>query len=234
MLLKPASAGYPNQREDMQAYLDWLGCWTNDNTTWLERLLSNKPFRYPAEVFGSPAEARRAYALTALAARCGSSFHLRRLDTHDYSRSQPPHFFNCNARIAAGFDSLRRSYARRWPVSYYTAVPLANFRKAFFKSATVHPATTKTMQWVQWLLFGCRTVLLLLGVTGLLVGRRCPLMWPVAAVFLAIYLYIGFGFRSLEMRYLLQADVLLLLPAAWALYALKKAGTAAVNVSRGE
>jgi hypothetical protein len=90
------------------------------------------------------------------------------------------------------------------------------------------------MQWIQWLLFGCRTVLLLLGVAGLLVGRRCPLVWPVAAVFLAIYLYIGFGFRSLEMRYLLQADVLLLLPAAWALYALKKAGTAAVNVSRGE
>jgi hypothetical protein len=217
VLLKPASAGYPNQREDMQAYLDWLHCWTNDNTTWLEQMIQNKSYRYPKEIFGSVAEERRAYALTELAARCGSSFHLRRLDTHDYRLVVPSRFANCNPQIAAGFDSLRLSYIRRQPLKYGIAVPLMNFQKAFFKSATVHQDASGTKSLIQKILFGYRTLLLLLGLMGLLFGWRRSFFWPVTACFGSLYLYLSFGFRSLEMRYLLQADILLLLPAAWLL-----------------
>ena len=65
------------------------------------------------------------------------------------------------------------------------------------------------------LLFGYRTVLVLLGWGGILVGiRRQPALGLVAAVAGLIYLYICFLYRGLEMRYLLQADVLLLIPAA--------------------
>ncbi|MBC8084927.1 MAG: glycosyltransferase family 39 protein [Hymenobacter sp.] len=220
VLVKPASAGYANQREDMQAYLDWLHTWTNDNTTWVEGLVQDKVLRYPAEIFAGPAEERRAYALTRLAARCGGSFHLRRLDTHDYRLVLPGVFRSCNPQIAVGFDSLRRSYVQRHPLKYATAVPLANLTKAFFKSTTIHqeqgPPAAK--QVVQRLLFGYRTLLLLLGMAGLGVGWRKPYFWPVAAYSGFIYLYVSFGFRSLEMRYLLQADVLLLLAAAYAVH----------------
>lgn len=217
VLLKPAAAGYPNQREDMQAYLDWLHCWTNDNTTWVEGLVQDKPLRYPSGIFSGPAEARRAVTLSALAARCGSSFHLRRLDTHDYRLVVPSRFASCNPQIAAGFDSLRRSYIWRHPIRYQLAVPLANVRKAFFKSATVHQAAVSGKELLQRALFGYRTLLLLLGVAGLVAGWRRPYFWPITAYFIFLYLYISFDFRSLEMRYLLQADVLLLLPAAWLL-----------------
>ena len=58
-------------------------------------------------------------------------------------------------------------------------------------------------------------MLLLLGWGGLLVGlRRQQALWLVAAVAGFMYVYICFLYRGLEMRYLLQADVLLLLPAA--------------------
>jgi len=217
VLLKPATAGYANMRDDMQAYLGWLHAWTNDNTTWLELMLRPALYSYPPTIFAGPAEERRAYALTALAARCGSSFHLRRIDSDDFARSQPPYFTSCNPQVAAGFDSLRRSYLERHPVRYYTAVPLANLAKAFFKSATVHPANSALRRLGQRLLFGYRSALLLLGLAALLIERRCALFWLVGAYSGFIYLFISFVFRSLEMRYLLQADVLLLLPAAWLL-----------------
>ncbi|OON67335.1 ArnT family glycosyltransferase [Hymenobacter sp. CRA2] len=216
VFVKPVAAGYANQREDMQAYLDWLHCWTNDNTTWVEGLVRDVPLHYPGEIFQDATEERRAYALTALAARCGSSFHLRRLDTHEYRLVLPERFANCNAQVAAGFDSLRRSYIRRQPVAYYTAVPTANLVKAFFKTATVHQVSSGKLL-IQRVLFLYRTLLLLVGAAGLLAARRQALFGPVAAYFLFIYFYVSFDFRSLEMRYLLQADVLLLLPAAWLL-----------------
>ena len=65
------------------------------------------------------------------------------------------------------------------------------------------------------LVFGYRTLLLLLGWGGLLVGlRRQPALWLVAAVAGFMYVYICFVYRGLEVRYLLQADALLLIPAA--------------------
>jgi hypothetical protein len=223
-LVKPVSAGYANQREDMQAYLDWLHCWTNDNTTWLELMLASEPFRYPASIFGSPVEERRAYALTALAARCGSSFHLRRLDTQESRLAQPPLFYNCNPAIAAGFDSLRTSFVRRHPLRYAIAVPLSNLQKAFFKKNTIHQPKAGTVAMLQRALFGYRSVLVLLGVLGLLIARKQPWVVPICCYFLFIYLYTSVVFRSLEMRYLLQADVMLLLPAAWLIARLVKAG----------
>ena len=229
VLVKPASAGYANQREDMQAYLDWLHCWTNDNTTWVEGLVQDKPLRYPSQIFGDPTEERRVYALTKLAARCGGSFHLRRLDTHDYRLVLPARFRNCNPQIAAGFDSLRQSYVRRQPLNYAVAVPLANLRKAFFKSATIHEGTSAAKTLVQRGLFAYRTLLLLLGVAGAILGWRQRQLWPVIVLFGFLYLYISFCFRSLEMRYLLQADVLLLLPAAGLLLSRKKAQGALVR-----
>ncbi|MBD2715733.1 hypothetical protein KBK19_11870 [Microvirga sp. STR05] len=215
VLVKPASAGYPNQREDMQAYLDWLHAWTNDNTTWVEGLVHDKTLRYPAEIFSNPQEEARAYALTRMAARCGGSFHLRRLDTHDYRLVLPERFRNCNSQIAAGFDSLRLSYIQRHPWEYRAAVPFSNLRKAFFKSATVHQGGAGVKVLLQRMLFGYRTLMLLVGIAGLVGGWRRSYFWPIAWYFLFIYFYVSFDFRSLEMRYLLQGDVLLLLPAVW-------------------
>lgn len=213
VLLKPASAGYVNQREDMQAYLDWLACWTNDNSSWMESMLGSQPYRYPSNIFSNPGEERRAYELTALASSCGSSFQVRRLNNLGHQGSLP-YSAPCNARIAAGFDSLRRSFIRHNPFAYYTKVPSANLRKAFFKSATINQGDSYT-QYLHRILFFYRSCLLLLAVAGLVVYRHKRCLWPVAAYAIFAYCYMSFVFRSLEMRYLLQADVLMLLPAAW-------------------
>lgn len=120
---------------------------------------------------------------------------------------------NCNAAVGAGFRELRLDYARRNPVGYWLKVPGQNMFKAFFKSNTNAKAGGVMGLAIQ-LLFGYRSLLVVLGVVGLVLYRRNRGLWPVAIYAGAMFIFICFVMRNLEMRYLLQADVLLLLPAA--------------------
>ena len=61
--------------------------------------------------------------------------------------------------------------------------------------------------------FAWRSLLVVLGFVGLVGYRRQPRVWPVAFFVLFMYLFISVAARRLEMRYLLQADALLLVPA---------------------
>ena len=108
---------------------------------------------------------------------------------------------------------LRESYAHQYPVSYWLRVPGSNLFKAFFKTNT-----NTSMGGGKGLairaLFGYRSLLLMVGLLGLWVHRREPAMWAVATFAGGMVFFICFIMRNLEMRYLLQADVLMLLPAA--------------------
>ncbi|GAA4029478.1 hypothetical protein GCM10022409_12120 [Hymenobacter glaciei] len=126
---------------------------------------------------------------------------------------------NCNAEIAAGFRGLRRSYARQHSVSYWLRVPGSNLFKAFFKSSTAASMGGAKDLAIR-VLFGYRSLLLLLGVLALWVHRREPAMWPIALFSGGMVFFVCFLMRNLEMRYLLQADILMLLPAAVLLGAL--------------
>lgn len=121
---------------------------------------------------------------------------------------------NCNAAISSGFKQLKASYYRRNPTAYWLNVPSKNLFKAFFKSSTAAPVSGGIRALAVRGLFGYRTLLLLLGVAGLFLYRKEPGLWPVAIYAGAIVLFVCFIMRGLEMRYLLQADVLMLLPAA--------------------
>ena len=120
---------------------------------------------------------------------------------------------NCNAAVGEGFRQLRQSYARQHPLAYWTAVPGANLFKTFFKSNTATSQGGAKELAIRGL-FAYRSLLLLLGVLGLWVYRRVRGLWPVMVFAGGMIFFICFVMRNLEMRYLLQADVLLLLPAA--------------------
>ena len=120
---------------------------------------------------------------------------------------------NCNAEVGAGFRALRQSYARQHPVGYWLHVPASNLFKAFFKSNTATQMSGAKGLAIR-VLFGYRSLLLLVGLLALWVHRREPAMWAVALFVGGMVFFICLIMRNLEMRYLLQADVLLLLPAA--------------------
>ena len=108
---------------------------------------------------------------------------------------------------------LRQSYARQHPVSYWLHVPGSNLFKTFFKSSTAASMGGAKDLAIRGL-FGYRSLLMLVGLLALWVHRREPAMWAVGLFVGGMIFFICLIMRNLEMRYLLQADVLLLLPAA--------------------
>jgi hypothetical protein len=241
VLLKPKTAGYASHKEDLDEFRSWLHCWTNDENPWIERVIRTKgPVPFPANVFANDRQQAQAKVLVAQARSCGSSFYMMREShnstVYDLKSSQsiyavysdtafmmhdPTYLFyrnhNCNTVISAGFKQLRLDYARRNPVSYWFGVPSENLVKTFFKSGLAAESQTGGVgakELAVKALFGYRTALLLLGILGLWQYRKVRGLWPIAIYAASIIFFICFLMRNLEMRYLLQADVLLLLPAA--------------------
>jgi hypothetical protein len=229
VLVKPQRAGYANYGPDMVGFLEWTQSWSNESTYWMEQSFVNPRPDFPAEVFASESERNQAYATLAKANKCGFSFYLYKnrvyntaayYDTVAMQRQKalvPP----CNEEVKSEFDKLRVSFKERQPVIYYTRVPLQNLEKVFFKNGKVgYGSGTVTRNPLLTLLFGYRTALLLLGVVGLVVYRKAKGIGTIALFYSFIVFFLCFVFRQLEMRYLIQGDVLMLFPAALVLSAL--------------
>lgn len=212
VLVKPVSAGYSDMRPDMLAFLDWVHLWSNDNTYWLGEFMDGRSaLQFPAHVVATPADQQLLGQLMRQARACGSSFYFRRYLRDDLARR------NCNEQLRQGFEQLQQRYRQRHPWRAALEVPLLNVGKALFKTRLVagSPATRLLVAG----LFAWRSILLLLGFWGSYRLRHHHRLWPLLGFSLFMYAFICLFFHSLEMRYLLQADVLLLLPAAGILWA---------------
>jgi hypothetical protein len=222
--VKTPTAGYANYNVDFASFRAWVQCWSNDEQHWLDVVAAGtEPIRFPAEAFDSPHDRNEALRLANLARRCGTSFYLYRTKlyaTPQYfdvaaMRANKEYQQNCNTEISAGFMALKTEFARRHPARYWLQVPGQNLAKAFFKnSKTREQGSVGARQLLISVLFGYRTLLLLLAVVGFVVFRRNLGLLPPLLFFGFMYLFISFIMRNMEMRYLLQADVLSLVPAA--------------------
>ena len=220
VLVKPERAGFANYKDDMMGFLNWVHSWSNESTYWLRQVLENPNPVFPEEIFASPQEKAQASALLKKAADCGSSFYIYKNATWlpytdvQAMRNNKDYTVECNEEIARGFDQLRQSYRQRHPVAYYAKVPLENLYKVFFKSSKQDVSGAVKKQVILSVVFGYRTLLLVLGLVGLLVFRRVPGLHPIMMYWGFIVVFLCWYYRQLEMRYLIQADVLLLVPAA--------------------
>ncbi|SHJ08701.1 Dolichyl-phosphate-mannose-protein mannosyltransferase [Hymenobacter daecheongensis DSM 21074] len=200
--VKTLNAGYERYAEDVISARQWIYAWTTDSDPYLNGIAGRTPLPpLPAGVLADSAEARQLQALIRQAQQCGTGFY----NWHHERRYALP--TNCNAEVAAGFDALRSSYRRRFPVQYHTRVPLLNLQRAFFKSRLQREGSTGQLA---ALLFGYRSVLLLLGVAGAFLLRHRRATWPITFFFAFLYLFLCFLVRHLEIRYLLQADTVIL------------------------
>jgi hypothetical protein len=208
VLVKPVSAGYADMRPDMLAFLDWVHLWSNDNTYWLDEVLQyHQANRFPSRVAPTAADRRLLQHTLSQAYACGSSFHFRRF-MNDSRR-----LCNCNGEVERGFVALSARYRQNHPWRSVLEVPVLNLGKAVFKNQLTR--SVRVSQW--WLmsgLFTWRSLLVLAGWVGAYRLRRQPMAGPLLAFSGFMYGYICCFFHSLEMRYLLQADMILLVLAA--------------------
>jgi len=235
VLLKPRTAGYANFTPEVAEYNAWVHCWTSNENPWRDSVLVGSPqVHFPADVFPTPVDAARAQQLVAQARRCGSGYYVQRRNMNNQPLSgesaaglAPPDTAyqrvkatNCNEITAAGFIGLRMRFRQAYPIRYWLAVPFENLRKTFFKSDT-NAVQAGARALLQRGLFSYRTLLLLLGWGGMLLfAFRQPALLACGLFVGIIYTYMWFVMRGVEMRYLLQTDVLMLLPAALVLHKL--------------
>lgn len=211
------AGGFPMYNNDFQSFRAWINAWDPDESKWLQAVTSsNQPVNFPAGIFNSKAEGQKAAELVTLARACGSSFQYWKVkDGLPLNTTRE----SCNAEISAGFDQLRASLIKNKPLFFFTSVPFKNLNKAIFKSdiqkgSVVKKKTAKIMS----LIFFCRSLLIILGIIGILLSFSFKNILPVAGFSLAIYFLMCFIIRFLEMRNLLQADTVLLIPAAFTVF----------------
>ena len=223
VLLKPRTAGYANFTPEVAEYNAWVHGWTNNENPWRDSILFGSPrIHFPVDVFPTSADAELAHQLVSQARTCGSGYFVQRRNAipqtiTDFATDtvyQRIRANNCNEATGAGFNKLRANFQQAYPARYWLVVPLQNMGKTFFKSDTNAPQGGARALFQRGL-FAYRSLLLLLGWGGMLLYlRRQPVVLAIGVFVGIIYAYMWFIMRGVEMRYLLQTDVLMLLPAA--------------------
>ncbi|WP_205499635.1 glycosyltransferase family 39 protein [Rufibacter psychrotolerans] len=215
LVLARTMGGFERYNEDFLAFRTWVNTWDPDESKWLAQLASSdSQIKYPNQAFVNDIEREKANKLTALSRSCGTSFQYWRSDYNLPVNSK----YNCNEEIARGFNELTMSLIKNKTWFYFTNVPLKNLHKAIFKNELFSGSVIQSnTQKIMSLLFGYRTILIILGFTGVVLSWKYKGIIPIAGYCIFMYLFLSFVIRFLEMRNLLQADTLLLIPAAYSI-----------------
>jgi len=179
--------------------------------------LEGGPIAFPEESYSTPEEKKKVRALVEKARVCGTGFDVWNWKVERKSNS------NCNREIAEGFEDLRKNYRKNKPISYLTHVPLKNLGKILFKRNPISlEGKSDSFMFLVNSMFLYRSLLVVLGVIGLFVFYRFKAIKLIGAFGLAMYILLAFFIRQVEMRYLLQIDVLLIIPATLLIFQMLK------------
>ncbi len=127
---------------------------------------------------------------------------------------------DCNNEIVSIFEQLRKNQIRAFPFNFFIWVPLQNLGKTIFKSNLNNEPESGLAKHLTRILFLYRTLLIISGLAGLgvLIKKKHQFGWFIMVFWFLVYFYIAFVNRNVEMRYLLHADILLLIPASYCFY----------------
>lgn len=200
--LKTQTSGYHRYGADIVSARAWLYSWTTDADNYITKISQpGTEVAFPDHIFADNQDRLLADSLVQLARTCGSGFY------NWANNKKAPFENNCNTQIEAGFIKLQKSYRNHQPLAYHFEVPLQNLKKGFFKNELTDGSHNLLTQ----LLFSYRSVLLLLALGGILVNLKNRKIYPILFFPAFMYFFICFLFRQVEMRYLIQADVMLLI-----------------------
>lgn len=213
IIFNTPSSGYYNFQKDFTSFRSWINSWESYSLKVNEYLATiintNNQLQVPNYVFYNKNEKLLFDSLINLCRTCGSSFYYWKYYTPFKEKS-------CNEQIADGFFKLKASFIEHHPFQYYIMIPLNTFKKAVFKLNAV-----KNNSLLLKLLFIYRSLLIILGFIGSFIFIRklyfslltmFPIMW---------YLYLCFTHSHFEIRYVLQADIILLLNDLLLIYIIK-------------
>jgi hypothetical protein len=218
--------GFDCWNDDVLSFMQYIYSVKAEWQPQFSDILHNKEVVFPKESYLNVEDSLKLERAVYLSKNCGRGFsewagyHKATIPIYDTAN-------DCSAEIAKLYNELRQNQIKQHPFNFYIKVPLKNLQKAIFKSDLSDNASVARKLGAY--LFYYRTTLILIGLLGLWLlfkhSESRPIGILVGAFFWMLYLYLCFGTspqcRNIEMRYFLQADVFMLIPAAYVLIRLK-------------
>lgn len=214
-------SGINNWNKEVIAFMQYVYSVKAEWDPQFSNIIHNKPVKFPKIAYRTPEDSIKLERAIYLSQNCGSGFSYWKGYWKKPIPANDPS--SCSEEAAKLFNELRANQIKYNPVNFYLILPLQNLKKALFKSEL---GDNKSLaRRLGGMLFYYRTFLIILGFIGLLLMFRgkstIPTALLVGSFFTALYLYMCFGTspqcRNIEIRYFLQPDVLMLLPAAFLL-----------------
>jgi hypothetical protein len=206
---------------DFMSFLDFVHSVSTDHTTYYYQILRNEKVTWPPSAYLDPGDSALLDSAVTLCRTCGSGWSYWRWGEHMVPKLMVPEQ-PCDTAIDKIFTSLYKKQKTKNAFHYWVSVPVQNLQKSLFKISLYEPKS-RTVKLISSILFIFRSALLLLGLFGIFLAYRNKYLKKsflifVLSYFTAWYFYISFFYRNMEMRYLLQTDILMLLPAAYVLW----------------
>jgi hypothetical protein len=202
---------------DVTAYTQYNFSIQSHSEPQITQIIQNKPVDInPALAYQAPTDSSDLATALHLAKNYGSGFSKWK---GYWKEAVAPNYQD--TVIAALFNKLQQHQIQLNPTHYWLVLPLENLNKCFFKNDLESGNAGSWFQ-LRSVIFFIRTFLLFSGIIGtvlLLKHNYHPAILIIFVFFIVWYLSISFGptsyMRNIELRYLLQCDTLMLLPAAY-------------------
>lgn len=206
-----------NWSKDYLAFMDYIFSVQTDHKPQFDQIVYDKEVTWPKNSYLNEGDSASLAEAVQLCRTCGRGFGYF-INYRNQERELVADSVNCDEKIADIFNRLTAEQKKNNKLNYFLVVPLQNLQKCFFKSE-VYGDKPVIIKFIASMLFLLRTLLILGGLAALIILWKEHIARIAVAIisgfFIFWYFYLCFIYRNIEIRYLLPADVLLLLPFAW-------------------
>lgn len=178
--------------------------------------------KFPACSYDVPGDSVLLEKIVTMARTCGEGFSYF-AHSAGYRNDVVKRGDDCNEEMVNLFDTLILHQKTYHPFNYYLMVPLGNLKKAIFKNQ-LYKSSSSFVSLIGTVLFTYRTFMILLGILGIIflfIYKKeffyTPGIIMIIGYVVIWYIFQSFYYRNMEIRYLIHADVLLLIPAGYLL-----------------
>jgi hypothetical protein len=215
IIFQKISGGIPTFNKDVVAVRKYIYSIKTEWDPQFFQIVRNEEVDWPEIAFVSEEDSLMLMRAEYLAKNCGSGISYWS-EYWNKDNARIPDSLSCNDSIVYYFNTLRKRQIEANPFHYYVKLPMNNFGKAMFKTSFVKE-NRGLISLIGNLLFAYRSLLLVLGLIGVFVmmWRKNMLAYVMFIFWVTVYFYLCFVSRNLEMRYFLNNDVLMLIPAAF-------------------
>jgi hypothetical protein len=215
IIFQRITGGIPTFNSDVKAVRKYIYSIKSEWDPQFFQIVRNEEVDWPEIAFISQEDSLMLKRAEYLAKNCGSGISYW-AEYWNKENTRMPDSLSCNDSIVYYFNTLRKRQIEANPFNYYVKIPLNNFSKALFKTSYVKEKRSM-ISLIGNLLFVYRSLLLIMGLIGvfIMMWKKNLLAYVIFIFWGTVYFYLCFVTRNLEMRYFLNNDVLMLIPAAF-------------------